>query len=114
VAYPGADYVSTDAMPTVIDVVDIGSGSVVFEDVECAEECEAAPGCNAVSFYGRMPKNKWPGNKNRWLKTIAAPCVVPADAQIDNPWVTLLMKRMDWSGQTCTFLLHSNSDSKFD
>jgi hypothetical protein len=102
VAYPGADYVSSDVSPTAIDIVDLGSGFVVWDDFECADKCEAAPGCNAASFYNRMPKSKWPGKKNCWLKTIAVPCVVPADAQIDNPWVTLLMKQTDRGGQTCT------------
>jgi hypothetical protein len=99
--YQGSDYVPSDTTPTAVEVVDIGTGAVAADEAACATECDAAPGCNAASYYGMMPEAEWPGKKNCWLKNIAAACKLPADAATDNPLAMLLMKVTE---EECTFL----------
>jgi hypothetical protein len=103
VGYKGADYIPSDETPTAVMVEDIGGGSVAVDETACADECDAAVGCNAASYYGLLPEADWPAKKNCWLKTIAVPCVLPPDVQTETPLAMLIMKT---TGEACALSPH--------
>lgn len=104
--YTGYDYVPSDDPANAVAVEDVDGGSSAVDSEEaCAEACDAATGCNAASYYGLMPEADWPAKKNCWLKTIATPCELPADAE-DKPLAMLLMKV---TGEDCVFLVPHSS-----
>jgi hypothetical protein len=97
--YVGADYIPSQTPAPLTGVEDIGTGLLVVNPQACAQACEEAPGCNAASFYGFLDEPDWPASKNCYIKTIATPCMAPADA-LDTKDLTMLLMKV---GDDCAF-----------
>ena len=66
--YAGFDYDPTTIPPPTVPILDIEGGALtVASAVECAAQCELAPGCNAASYYGDNAVELWPGTHRLFM-----------------------------------------------